>query len=84
MIKINIDENRVLSTIALIENHLDGAVSDYEQGGVDNVEFLEDLAYTHKVLEIALTHGWAALREDEYVERIKKAKEELKNAKENN
>ena len=76
MVTIKVDESRLLSTIALIENHLDGAVSDFEQGQVDNVAFIEDLAYVHKILEIAITHGFSALRPDEYVERIEKVKKE--------
>lgn len=70
MVTLKIDETRLLSTIALIENHLDGAVADYERGSVENVEFIEDLAYVHKMLELASTGGWSALRKDEYVERI--------------
>ena len=79
MVKVKIDETRLTSAIALIENHLDGAVSDFEQGGVDNVEFLDDLIYVHRVLEIATTHGFAALVPDEYAERMAKAKKELGN-----
>ena len=76
--KVTIDEKRVSSTIALIENHLDGAVADLENGMVDNIGFLEDLAYMHRVLEIVSTGGWATLREDEYVARINKVKESRK------
>ena len=76
MITIKIDETRLISTITLIENHLDGAVADYEKGKVDNVDFLEDLVYVHKMLEKASTHGFSALSGDEYEERMKKAKEE--------
>ena len=79
---LKLDENRLIATIALIENHLDGAVADYEEGRVDNVEFLEDLAYMHKQLERASTYGWSGLRKDEYVERIRIAKER-RNANEN-
>ena len=75
MVTLKVDETRLLSTIALIENHLDGAVADYERGSVDNVEFIEDLAYMHRLLNIASTHGWGALIKDEYVERIKAEKE---------
>ena len=75
MIKIKIDETRLLSTIALIENHLDGAVADFEYGQVENVEFLDDLVYVHKILEMASTHGFSALSGDEYEERMQKAKE---------
>ena len=75
MVTLKIDETRLTSTIALIENHLDGAVADYESGNVENVAFIEDLAYVHRTLEIAVTHGWSALRNDEYVERIRVAKE---------
>lgn len=76
MVKLKIDETRLLSTIALIENHLDGAVSDYESGGVENVEFLDDLIYVHRLLTIASTHGFSALVPDEYEERMNKAKEQ--------
>ena len=78
MIWAKLDETRLTSTIALIENHLDGAVADYENGDVENVEFLEDLAYIHEVLTSVVTHGWSRFIKDEYVERIKKAKERLK------
>ena len=77
MVTLKIDETRLLSTIALIENHLDGAVADYESGDMDNVAFIEDLAYVHKMLELASTGGWSALRPDEYVERIGKRREQL-------
>ena len=78
MVTIKIDESRLLSTIALIENHLDGAVSDFEQGQVENVDFLDDLVYVHKILEMASTHGFSAFVGDEYEERMNKAKESMK------
>ena len=84
MITLKIDETRLSSTIALIENHLDGAVADYERGDVENVEFIEDLAYVHKMLELASTGGWSALREDEYVERIGKRRAQLAKEKKEN
>ena len=77
MVTLKIDETRLTSAIALIENHLDGAVADFERGGVDNFEFLDDLIYVHRVLEIASTHGFAGLVPDEYAERMAKAKKEL-------
>ena len=77
MVTLKIDETRLLSTIALIENHLDGAVADFENGGVDNVEFLDDLIYVRKLLTIASTHGWSALSKDEYEERMEDAKKRL-------
>ena len=78
MVTIKIDETRLLSTIALIENHLDGAVSDFEQGQVENVEFLDDLIYVHRLLNIASTHGFGALVPDEYKERMDIAKSKKK------
>ena len=78
MTTIKIDETRLISTIALIENHLDGAVADFEDGQVENVDFLDDLVYVHKILEMASTHGFSALTLDEYEERMKKAKEKRK------
>lgn len=84
MITLKIDETRLASTIALIENHLDGAVADYEEGDIENVEFIEDLAYVHKMFEIATTHGWSALHQDEYVERIAKRRAQLAKEKKEN
>ena len=74
MTTIKIDETRLISTIALIENHLDGAVSDYENGDIDNVEFIDDLIYVHRLLTIVETHGFGAFIPDEYKERMDKAK----------
>lgn len=75
MTTIKVDENRLISTIALIENHLDGAVADFENGQVENVEFLDDLVYVHKLLTAASTHGFSLFSGDEYEERMKAAKE---------
>lgn len=75
MTVIKIDETKLLSAIALIENHLDGAVADFEKGDVENVEFLDDLIYVHKQLQRAATHGWSQMVPNEYEERMKKAKE---------
>ena len=77
MVLLKIDENRLTATITLIENHLDGAVADYENGNVENVEFLEDLAYMHKQLNRVATHGWSELAGDEYVKRIAARREQL-------
>ena len=77
MVTLKLDENRLAAVIALIENHLDGAVADYEHGDVDNVDFLEDLAYMHKQLNRAATCGWSELVGDEYVKRIAARREQL-------
>lgn len=78
MTTIKIDETKLLSTIALIENHLDGAVSDYELGWVDNVDFLLDMIYVHKTLLSASTGGWSDISPNEYEERIKIASQKRK------
>lgn len=73
--KVNIDETRVMGAIAVLENHLNGAVADLEAGNVENIEFLEDCAYVHKLLE-AINCKWNALIPNEYEERITKYKKE--------
>ncbi len=73
--KVNIDENRVLGAIAVLENYLDGAVADYEDDQIENVEFIEDCIYVRHVLELVSTKGFSSLVPDEYAERVQKAKE---------
>ena len=74
MVTLKVDEERLTSTIALIENHLDGAVADFERGMVENVDFIDDMIYVHKILEAAQTHGFSSMVPNEYEERMTKAK----------
>ena len=78
--KVNIDENKVLGAIAVLENYLDGALADFENGQIDDdmTCVLEDSIYVNKILNIILTKGWKALSGDEYEERYLKAKAERK------
>lgn len=74
--KVNLDKERVLGAIVVLENYLDGAVADYENGQIDDNDTtcLEDSIYVHKILDLVLTDGWKALSGDEYEERFLKAK----------
>jgi len=72
--KVNIDENKILGAIAVLENYLDGALADYENNQIEETCCLEDSIYVNKILNIILTHGWKALSGDDYEERYLKAK----------
>lgn len=74
--KVSIDNEKILGAIAVLENYLDGAVADYEDGQVENTGIISDCIYVHKILELILTHGFSSLEGDEYEIRFNKRKEE--------
>ncbi len=76
--KVDVDETKILGAVAVLENYLDGALADFEDDQVENVEFLEDCIYVHRLLDLVLTHGWKALSGDEYTERFNKKMQERK------
>ena len=77
MITIKIDETKLTGAIGVLENYLDGAVVDYENGQIDeeNSLCIKDSIYVRKILTIASTHGFSSLIPDEYEERYNKANE---------
>ena len=75
-IKIELDRERVVGAIALLENYLDGAVHDYENGDVDNSDFISDCIYVHKMLE-CVYNPFKSIVGDEYEKRFLAAKRKL-------
>lgn len=69
MITLKIDEKKLIGAIAVLENYIDGALSDYERDMIEDNQCLEDSIYVHKILELASTHGFSALEPHEYTER---------------
>ena len=48
---MKIDRNKINGAITVLENYLDGALSDLEQGNTDAIDMIEDCVYVHKLLE---------------------------------
>lgn len=71
MKKINLEDYR--GAIVVLENYLDGAVSDYECGTVDNDSLIWDSIRTIKLL-YSLANPILLLGGNEYEERMLKAK----------
>ena len=69
---VYIDDTKVLGAIVVLENYIDGALADYEDGQVENTTCLEDSIYVHRVLEFIATHGFSLWAGDEYQERFDK------------
>jgi len=63
--------------LCVLENYLDGAVADYEQGQVENDYLIECSIKTIKLI-YSLCNPWLLLGGLEYEERMKKAKEKQK------
>ncbi len=68
--KVNIDKEKVTGAIVVLENYLDGAISDFENGDVENTAIIEDCIYAHRILDLVLTGGWISLENDKYEERF--------------
>ena len=77
MVKVNIDSDRVIGALVVLENYLDGALADFEDDMVEDNTALEDSIYVHKILERAVS-PFSCLIGDEYEERYLKAKENKK------
>ena len=73
--KININEDKILGAIGVLENYIIGALADYEQGQIEETTCLEDSIYIYKILTLVSTHGFSALTGCEYEERFLKARE---------
>lgn len=71
MKKINLEDYR--GAIVILENYLDGAVSDYEYDTVDNDSLIWDSIRTIKLL-YSLVNPILLLGGNEYEERMLKAK----------
>ncbi len=77
--KSKLKTENYLGAIAVLENYLDGAIADYENGDVENDSLIQDSIETIKLI-YALTNPILLYSVKEYEERMKKAKE-LKNNK---
>ena len=75
--KLNI--NDYTGAIMILENYLDGAVADYENGDIENDYLIQSSIDTIKLI-YSLTSPLLLLRGIEYEERMDKARE-LKNHK---
>ena len=62
--------------ICVMENYLDGAVADYEQGDVENDSLIWSCIETIKLIQ-GLYNPWLLLGGNDYEERMNKAKEKL-------
>ena len=71
MKRIELDENKIIGAIVVLENYIDGALSDYENGEVENTDVLEDCIYVHRKLQVA-SCLFCSITQDEYKERFKK------------
>ena len=63
--------------LCVLENYLDGAVADYEQGQVENIYLIECSINVIKLI-YSLCNPWLLLGGLEYEERMNKAKEKQK------
>ena len=69
---LNIDD--FTGAIVLMENYLDGAVADYENGRIENTSIIDSCIETIKLI-YSLTEPILLLGGNEYEERMKIAKE---------
>ena len=75
MKNIKIDESKVLGAIVVLENYIEGALSDFENKDVENTSVLEDCIYIHRLLEL-VNCNISCLFEDEYKNRFDKVLKE--------
>lgn len=70
MVKLKLDDERLLGAICVLENYLDGALADYLNGDIDEnmTMCLDDSIYVHRMLELARC-PFNAMVEDEYERR---------------
>ena len=66
-----------LGAIVVMENYLDGAVADYENGDVENDNLIWSCIETIKLLQ-GLCNPWLLLGGNEYEKRMNEAKARLK------
>lgn len=73
MVKVNIDSNKINGALVVLENYLDGALADYENGDVEDNPIIEDSIYVHKLLKNTLS-PFNSLIKDEYEQKYLKIK----------
>ena len=75
---MKIDKTKINGAIVLLENYLDGALADLEQGNIDDIDMIEDCVYVHKLLENELISiPFITQFPSEYQERLKAIKEKV-------
>lgn len=75
---MKIDKTKINGAIVLLENYLDGALADLEQGNIDDIGMVEDCVYVHKLLENELIGiPFICQFPSEYQERLKEIKERV-------
>lgn len=75
---MRIDKTKINGAITVLENYLDGALADLEQGNTDAIEMIEDCVYVHKLLENEMIGiPFIAQFPSEYQERLQKIKEKV-------
>ena len=75
---MKVDKEKLHSAVMVLENYLDGALADLEQGDVENVEFIEGCVYTHKYLmSLIIDFPLLSLCSGEYEERFNKARKKV-------
>ncbi len=79
---ININKEKVIGAIVVLENYLDGALADFEEGSVDNTDIIEDCIYVHKKLELVYNPFLSFMGDlDDYEKRYFKEKDKRKKEK---
>lgn len=73
----NLNYDDYIGAIVVMENYLDGAVADYEDGQVENDSLIWSCIKTIKLIQ-GLSNPWLLLGGNEYEKRMNEAKERLK------
>ena len=68
-----LDYDDYFGAVAVMENFLDGAVADYEQGDVENTALIEGCINAIKLI-YAMCNPWLLLGGNEYEKRMNDAK----------
>lgn len=74
MKKLNLKD--YIGAIVILENYLDGAVADYENGDIENTDLIWSSINTIELL-YSLTNPLLLLSRNEYRERMEKANHEI-------
>lgn len=75
---MRIDKTKINGAITVLENYLDGALADLEQGNTDAIEMIEDCVYVHKLLENEMIGiPFIAQFPSEYQERLQEIKDKV-------
>lgn len=71
-----VDINNFTGAEIVLENYLDGALADYENGDVENYSIIEDCIFTLKFIYVNVQPLLLLGKVKEYEERFLKAKEQ--------